>query len=258
MSIKTYFKNRIKSNRADSIEKSGDYFLKNYEGLKIYSHDVACIKRAFKQIFETNVYDFNCTVDNPIIIDAGANIGLAVLYWKQKYPNATIIAFEPSKLAYGSLLKNVKENELENVTCVNKALSDVEGTQQFTTNELISGSLNTDKNLEFNYEVETTTLGKYLEKNIDFLKIDIEGAEQLIYSDVKNNISNLNYIFLEYHSFIGKPQYLSKYLNLFESNGYRYYIEDEFKKANHFTVKKVSLNQDMQLNIWASKTDINA
>jgi FkbM family methyltransferase len=256
VNLKKYIKKIIKRQRADKVKKSGDYFFKDHDNLKIYTHDMACIDRAFNQIFKKNAYDFKCAVDNPVIIDAGANIGMGVLYWKAKYPKSTIIAFEPSKLAYDSLVKNVKENNLENVTCINKALSDVEGTQQFTTNELISGSLNTSKDLEFNYEVETTTLGKYLDQNIDFLKIDIEGAEKLIYEDVKKNISNLNYIFLEYHSFINEPQYLSKYLNLFEENGYRYYIEGEFSKDNHFVKKRVSLNQDMKLNIWVSNIDL--
>jgi FkbM family methyltransferase len=254
--LKKYIKNTIKSKPKDNIEKVGDYFCKDYDDLRIYTHDVACIKRAFKQIFKKNAYDFNCSVDDPLIIDAGANIGLGVLYWKRKYPKAKIIAFEPSKLAYESLLKNVKENKLDNVTCINKALSNVEGTQQFTTNELISGSLNTYKDLPFNYEVETTTLGQYLDKKIDFLKIDIEGAERLIFDDIEKQILNLNYIFLEYHSFVNEPQYLSKYLNLFEDNGFRYYMEGGFSKVNYFVEERVTLNQDMQLNIWVSKDSI--
>ena len=253
ISLKKYLKVLVKRKQHVKEKKIGGFFCKEHDDLKIYSHDMACINRAFNQIFINNVYDFNSESEVPFIIDAGANIGLGVLFWKKKYPKAKIIAFEPSKLAYKSLLKNVEGNKLDNVTCINKALSDTEGIQNFTTNELISGSLNTDKNLALNYEVKTTTLGQYLQQPVDFLKIDIEGAEKQIYEDVKNNILNLKYIFLEYHSFINESQYLSKYLNLFESNKYRYFIEGEYNKKNHFTKKKVSLNQDMQLNIWAQK-----
>lgn len=251
-----YLKIFNKGNDKSKFRKDGNYFYKNHNDLKIYTHDIACIKRAFNQIFINNVYDFNSKVDNPLIIDAGANIGMGVLYWKKKYPKSKIIAFEPSKEAYKSLLKNVEVNKLDNVKCINKALSDKEGIQVFTTNEIISGSLNTDKDLAYNYEVETTTLGSYLQNPVDFLKIDIEGAEKFIFEDFKRNILNLDYIFLEYHSFVNEPQYLSKYLNVFEANGYRYFIEDEFKKTSHFINKKVSLNQDMQLNIWARKADL--
>jgi len=253
INFRKYLKIFSKRNHHIKVKKIGPYFCKDHEDLKIYTHDMACIDRAFNQIFINNVYNFNSTIEDPLIIDAGANIGLAVLYWKKKYPKAKIIAFEPSKLAYNSLLKNVEENELENITCINKALSDTEGIQNFTTNELISGSLNTDKDLPLKYEVQTTTLGQYLNQRIDFLKVDIEGAEKMIYEDVRKHISNLNYIFLEYHSFINESQYLSKYLQLFENNGYRYFIEGEYNKKNHFTKKKVSLNQDLQLNIWAQK-----
>jgi FkbM family methyltransferase len=254
--LKKYLKSFFKRNPPNNIKKSGDYFFQEFGNLKIYTHDMACIDRAFNQIFKKHSYAFKCEVDNPVIIDAGANIGMAVLYWKTKYPKSIIIAFEPSKLAFDSLVKNVQENNLENVTCINKALSDAEGTQQFTTNEIISGSLNTSKDLEFNYKVDTTTLGKYLEQNIDFLKIDIEGAEKFVYKDIKKHISKLNYVFLEYHSFVNEPQYLSNYLNLFEENNFRYYIEGESFKDNHFIEKRVSLNQDMKLNIWASNIEV--
>lgn len=252
-SIKQCVKKLIKGSSHNNVQKVDSYFRKDHDNLKIYTHDMACIDRAFTQIFVNNVYDFNSKNEAPLIIDAGANIGLAILYWKKKFPKAKIIAFEPSKLAYKSLLKNVEENKLDNVVCINKALSNTEGIQSFTTNELISGSLNMDKNLELNYEVQTTRLSKYLQNPVDFLKIDIEGGEKQIYEDVKKHILNLNYIFLEYHSFINEPQYLSKYLSLFESNKYRYFIEGEYNKKHHFTQTKVSLNQDMQLNIWAHK-----
>jgi hypothetical protein len=63
-------------------------------------------------------------------------------------------------------------------------------------------------------------------------------------------------VFLEYHSFVNEPQYLSNYLNLFEENDFRYYIEGESFKDNHFIEKRVSLNQDMKLNIWASNIEV--
>ena len=251
--LRKWFKKEKSKNNKFTFEKEGSLLYTNYMDFKIYTHDKACVKRAHKQIFENHVYNFNSKTEAPYIIDAGANIGLAVLYWKKKYPKAKIIAFEPSKLAFASLLANVKENHLTDVTCINKALSDSKGVQSFTTNEIISGSLVTEKNLEINYEVEITTLGEYLSTEVNFLKIDIEGAEKFIFKDIKENINNLNHVFLEYHSFVNEQQYLSKYLELFEKNSLRYFIEDEYKRNNHFVDEKISLNQDMQLNIWAKK-----
>jgi FkbM family methyltransferase len=247
---KLFGKNKIVKS---TLIKEGDFYIKAYNDIIIYSHNVECIERTFKSIFEKNIYFFKSESDSPLIIDAGANIGMGVLYWKRLYPKSKIIAFEPSRMAYKSLLKNVEANNLTNVQCINKAVADKEGVLQFTTNEIISGSLVTEKNLKDNYEVDVTTLGKYIQENIDLLKIDIEGAEKFIFDDIKSNISFLNNIFLEYHSFINEKQYLSKYLTIFEENGFRYSIENENKQNNYFSNKKISLNQDMQLNIWATK-----
>lgn len=240
-------------NKSSVIKREGDFYLKEYNGIKIYSHDLDCINKVFNQVFNNHIYNFETQNESPLIIDAGSNIGLGVLYWKSKYPKSKIIAFEPSKLNFISLEKNVAENKLEDVICINKALSNENGVQQFTTNEKISGSLVLGKNLDSKYNVETVKLGEFLKNKVDLLKIDIEGAEKLIYEDVSEHINNVDNIFLEYHSFIDEGQYLSKYLRLFEDNHYRYFIEDEYKKKNHFVNNKVSLNQDMQLNIWAKK-----
>ena len=247
------FFNKKNSSKREIFLKEGDFFIKKINQYTIYSHNRECIERTYKHIFERDIYNFNSNSDSPLIIDAGANIGMGVLYWKSKFPNCKIIAFEPSRMAFNSLIKNVEANNLTNVQCINKALADKEGILQFTTNEIISGSLVTEKNLKENYEVEAIKIDSFLKEKVDFLKIDIEGAEKLIFNDIKSNINNLNYIFLEYHSFLNEQPYLSKYLNLFEENGFRYLIEDEYKNTNHFINKKVSLNQDMQLNIWVSK-----
>jgi FkbM family methyltransferase len=42
---------------------------------------------------------------SPYIIDAGANIGLSIIYFKKKYPNSKIVAFEPDKLIFNILKK---------------------------------------------------------------------------------------------------------------------------------------------------------
>lgn len=241
-----------KKNSSEIKENKEGFFLVDNE-YTIYSHNKGCIERAYKHIFSRHIYDFNATTDSPTIIDAGANIGLGVLYWKRKYPNCKIIAFEPSIEVYKSLVKNVERNHLKNVTCINKALADKETKLLFSTNEIISGSLVLEKNLQNTYEVETIMLAPYLQEKIDLLKIDIEGAERLIYNDIKENLSNINNVFLEYHSFTTETQYLGQYLSLFESNKFRYYIENDIQQSHQFISIKESLKQDLQLNIWIKR-----
>ena len=60
-----------------------------------------------KEIFADKIYCFKTNANAPRIIDAGANIGLSVLYFKGLYPDANITAFEPDPLMFSLLSANV-------------------------------------------------------------------------------------------------------------------------------------------------------
>ncbi|KYG77037.1 FkbM family methyltransferase [Roseivirga ehrenbergii] len=224
----------------------------------VYSHEKGCITKAYDQIFLNEVYFFRSENNNPLIVDCGANIGLATLYFKMIYPNARIIAIEPSREAYKSLVKNVRENKLTNVVCVNKAVSDIIGTVNFTTNEIISGSIREEKIMDNAYTVETCLLSSFLNEKVDMLKVDIEGAEKMVIPEIADCLQNVDNLFLEFHSFVQETQYLSVLLKTLESKNFRYFIENDSrnKLKRPFEEIPVSLNQDMQLNIWAKRKNV--
>ncbi len=87
---------------------------------------------------------------------------------------------------------------------------------------------------------------------VDFLKMDIEGAEaEVICSSKKlHHISN---IFIEYHSLKGEEQQLGVILEKLRSNGFRYYIHHQFCSPKPFTEEKYQVGMDLQLNIFAKK-----
>ncbi len=62
--------------------------------------------------------------ETPLIIDAGANIGAATVYFAVHFPNARIIAIEPERGNFDVLQKNV---EGLNVRCVQAALAGAPG-----------------------------------------------------------------------------------------------------------------------------------
>ena len=73
-----------------------------------------------KEIFSENCYyleieSFDDAQDKPVIVDAGAHIGMATLYYKMLFPHARILAFEPVPYNFKILEKNIHENQLENV-----------------------------------------------------------------------------------------------------------------------------------------------
>jgi hypothetical protein len=53
-----------------------------------------------RSIFTQDEYAFSSEEDAPVIIDAGAHIGIATLYFKWHYPQARITAIEPDRQDY--------------------------------------------------------------------------------------------------------------------------------------------------------------
>jgi FkbM family methyltransferase len=71
-----------------------------------------------------------------VILDCGANIGMATLFFKWLYPNARIDAFEPDPKTFQLLENNVKQNHLTNVATHNCALWDIDGKIDFFVDPL--------------------------------------------------------------------------------------------------------------------------
>lgn len=63
----------------------------------IYLRNKSSDKDVFGMIL--NDLDYQCDVDfePEVIVDCGGNIGLATVYFKNRFPNAKIIAIEPEK-----------------------------------------------------------------------------------------------------------------------------------------------------------------
>ncbi|MDQ3534598.1 MAG: FkbM family methyltransferase [Bacteroidota bacterium] len=235
------------------IQQSGEFFVREHNGKLLFSPSFNCLNALYDPIFKHEIYGFRTDSKTPLIIDCGSNIGLGIIYWKSIYPNASVIAFEPSKKVFEALEKNIKEHDLQNVTAINAALSNFEGTQEFTYNEDVSGSLFLEKDLGNTYNVKTVLLEKYLEEKVDFLKVDIEGEEINIFPQIVKNLNNIENLFIEYHSFVNHKQQLSMFFHELEKNGFRYYLEGEYKSKGPLLYDHTHLNQDLQVSIWAKK-----
>src|SRR3989344_5359511 len=59
-----------------------------FEGRKIYFSNFNSTLYSLEEIFFYKSIDFKAENINPVIIDAGANVGISALYYKKLYPNA--------------------------------------------------------------------------------------------------------------------------------------------------------------------------
>ena len=88
----------------------------NYQllGFDISYLSFATMAILFDEIFVGLEYYFKTDKKQPYIIDCGSNMGMSILFQKYLYPDAEIVGFEPDKLAYDVLAKNVSDNNLSN------------------------------------------------------------------------------------------------------------------------------------------------
>ncbi|KAK4234329.1 putative FkbM family methyltransferase [Achaetomium macrosporum] len=182
------------------------------DGFSIYGPSERESRFIYNEIYDDHCYDTPNLPPSPFIIDAGANIGLFTLYYKQKFPSATILAFEPAPQTYQTLLRNLALHGLAEdplIETYHSGLGEREETAKLTFYPNAPGNstlfpdqkeglkeLVASKFPEHGVEVIDAWLGKEEEVeisiqrlshflrarkgeigSIDLLKVDVEGAE---------------------------------------------------------------------------------
>lgn len=196
----------------------------------------------FRQIFVRNTYYFEPKNATPRIIDGGGNMGMSVLYFSWLAPEASITVFEPSREVFEVLRKNIDRNQLKHVEIVHAGLTEHDGeltmyprgaaacgnTLQATISE---ASATHKQNSELPYQVKTVRLSPYLSSPVDLLKLDIEGSEGGVVSELAaaNVLGNVRTCVMEYHYYpTAENNGLADLLKRFEtaSFGTQVYWED--------------------------------
>jgi FkbM family methyltransferase len=185
----------------------------------------------FKEIFMRKVYRFASASWRPLVLDCGANVGLATLFFKRLYPEAVIIAFEPDPRAFALLCRNVEANGLSNVMLVNKALAEGEGgVDLFLDPENpLATSMRRERVSERSrpVRVEATALSTFVDGDVDFLKIDVEGGEFVILAELAHSrkLDRVAEIAVEYHHHVRADEdQFAGFLALLEENDFGYQV----------------------------------
>ncbi len=219
--------------------------------------DSASFLSMHREIFGRRLYDFATTSATPYVIDAGANIGLGCIFLKRRFPQARIDAFEPDPEVFETLRRNADAFELQGVTLHKNGVWDSECTISFQRDGADGGRIPQSDTHQETLCIETTRLKVFLEKApVEFLKLDIEGAETRVLLDCRNALFNVKNLFVEYHSFDGCDQTLDEVLGCLRHAGFRYHIHLT-GVASPFPFRKrvVDNGMDMQLNIFAYRPD---
>lgn len=204
-----------------------------------------------REIFLKGIYEFKADIDKPYIIDCGANIGLSVIYFKQLYPDAVIVAFEPDQNICAVLKKNVGTFGFTDVAVHQEAIWKENGIIEFQLEGGFSGRIPKPEDQTQLVQVKARRLKDLLlERKVDFLKIDIEGAEYEVLLDCQNALQNIQHIFIEYHSHISESQKLNEILAVLSANNFRYHIHEAYTQQKPYVQRELMLGMDLQLDIF--------
>lgn len=215
--------------------------------------DALSFRNMYREIFEDQIYRFQTDKQNPYIVDGGANIGLCVLYFKKIYPNSQIVAFEADDEIFSVLQQNIETSGYQDIKLICRALWSSETKLSFMSEGSYAGRIAQDTDPR-NKIVETVRLRNYLDREVDFLKLDIEGAETEVLVDCANLLGNVENVFVEYHSFAEKAQTLHVITGILADAGFRVHIQPESASPQPFMRRELRSGMDLQLNIFAFRS----
>lgn len=204
----------------------------SFLGYRIRYLNAESLFQLYREIFVHRYYDLPVKSESPQIIDCGSNIGMSVIFFKNKYPKARIIGFEPHPATFRTLRENIERNRFQHIDVYQQALSDRCGTIDFYVNNDGQGLEALEMSIIAGREatpiqVPTNQLSAYVDGEVDLLKLDIEGAEELVLKDLEDHgkLRSFRRIICEYHHHRDSTvDRLSRTLSLLEKAGFGYQL----------------------------------
>lgn len=209
-------------------------------GLHVETDLSGSLHYLFYEIFALQEYRFRTDSPTPLILDAGGNIGMATLFFKMLYPGAIVHTFEPGPRTFALLQANIRANHLSGVTAHNVALSDTDADMEFFTDAADSASmfasLRPERSVQWTdpahaervqSSVRGARLSGFIDREVDFLKLDIEGAEAAVLRDLveSGTLRRIRAMVIEYHHHITpKDDALASFLRTLEEHGFGYQL----------------------------------
>ena len=205
-----------------------------------------------QEVLVDEIYKVNLA-SNARIIDCGANIGLSVLYFKSICPSAHITAFEPDKHNFEILTKNCIVNNLKQVDLVEAAVWKENTELKFIAQGGMDSKIS--EGADAGITVKAYSLITYLQEPVDFLKLDIEGAEYKVLRNIEGNLDNITNLFIEYHGDFSQTNELVDILNIVQKAGFYVYIKEACNVyPTPFYINTKHTQFDVQLNIFCRRT----
>jgi len=213
-----------------------------------YIKDDSPIKKILLKLFEKT--------DKLILFDVGACEGEESIRYSKIFPFSSIYIFEPLPKNQIHIIENISKYNFENLNLIPFAVSDEDGEAEFYVSSGHPENLSTDLDWDFGnksssllspeksnnpswlsfeekIQVETIKLASFSKKNeiseVDFMHMDVQGAELKVLKGANEFIKNIKAIWLEVSD-----------IELYKNQPLRIDIE-EFMISNGFDLIKSEL-----------------
>lgn len=177
--------------------------------IRVRTSDYFC----YLQVFAAHEYELATRWQPRTIIDAGANIGLASIYFASEFPESRIISIEPERGNFELLRQNA--TPYPKIEPILAALwsedADIDvcdignGAWGFVTQ---AKDARGSRGTRVHHTVRGITVSRLLEEfgidYVDILKIDIEGSEKEVFADATDWLKQVGVLIIETHDWM-KP-----------------------------------------------------
>ena len=226
----------------------------NIGNLQFYFRNPFEFLVTFQEIFTEGIY--NCTLSqDPYIIDCGANIGISTMYFKYAYPGSRIISFEPDETNFEILKLNLETNNLQDIQIRKEAVWKEDTKLNFSNDANMASKIEMLDAKNSNI-VDAISLDKFIDRKVDFLKMDIEGAEYEVMKSIKEKLNLIENMFIEYHGRFEQINELLEILEMIKKGGLKFYIKEATSVYDKPFLRTGTPNgYDIQLNIFCFRTN---
>lgn len=207
--------------------KNGPFVIVLKNGIKLLLRPKTTDRMILNDIIFRNIYLKNLTLEkDSVIVDIGAHIGIFSILCAKIASNGKIFSFEPEKENFSYLLKNIKLNNLKNVYPFRLAIGNKNGYR----NLYVCKEDNLGKH-SFYFDfyaskkekvrcIDIKNMLKLIGEKIDLLKIDCEGCEYEIFSNLNSEFFyKIRNIVVEIHK-IAEVENKVDIKTICEKNGY--------------------------------------
>ncbi len=159
------------------------------------------------------------------ILDIGAHLGLATIYFARRYPNARIDSYEANPAAGALLEKNI--SRFANAAAHSVAVGAEAGQGELFIEDIVG--VPTDASIVSHdsrkvgkmVSVEIRDIRHVVNEPIGLIKLDIEGAEFACLEALAPDPAKIHCLVIEFHDYRRGTEKINESLSMLQESGYR-------------------------------------